>query len=130
MKSTNIKRHMAACTQNREDLGAGKVEIRQPIKKPRKTANCHNCDKTMRSDHIKKHKKVCTIDRSLDAANKVQIQQPTKKHDKTASSVAFEPDRTDAIISKEISEKKKRLLTPGKLLTIRLRINCAAILHQ
>ena len=115
MKSTNIKRHMAACTQNREDLGAGKVQIRQPIKKPRKTANCHNCDKTMRSDHIKKHKKVCTIDRSLDAANKVQIQQPTKKHDKTASSVAFEPEQTDAIISKEISEKKETAIDTRKI---------------
>ena len=36
MRSDNIKRHMNACTKDR-GLGADKVQIRQPIKKPRKT---------------------------------------------------------------------------------------------
>ena len=40
---------MTACTKDGGDLDAGKVQIQQPIKKPRKTANCHNCDKTIKT---------------------------------------------------------------------------------
>ena len=113
LRSGNIKKCKPACTKN------GKVQIRQPRKRMRKTANCHNCDKIMRSGNIKRHMKTCTINRVLAAANKVQIRCSTKKYGKKKLAAAIKLDEQQTLSARKSPRKQKQLLTREQMLTIK-----------